>query len=154
MPNFMDEPVDGLDPVMRRQIWNILLNAVSEEQMTVLVSSHNLRELEDVCDHVGIMHKGQVILERSLSELQGSVTKLQMAFEGDEVPDITGRFEVMNHTQLGRVHTLIVKGDQRELGDYLATFHPLVMDMLPLTLEEIFIYELGGEDYEVKDIIL
>lgn len=150
----LDEPVDGLDPVMRRQIWNILLNAVSEEQMTVLVSSHNLRELEDVCDHVGIMHKGQVILERSLSELQGSVTKLQMAFEGDQVPDITGRFEVMNHTQLGKVHTMIVKGDQRELGDYLATFHPLVMDMLPLTLEEIFIYELGGENYEVKDIIL
>lgn len=150
----LDEPVDGLDPVMRRQIWNILLNAVSEEKMTVLVSSHNLRELEDVCDHVGIMHKGQVILERSLSDLQGSVTKLQMAFEGDELPDITGRFEVMNHTKLGKVHTLIVKGDQRELGDYLETFHPLVMDMLPLTLEEIFIYELGGENYEVKDIIL
>lgn len=150
----LDEPVDGLDPVMRRQIWNILLNAVSEEKMTVLVSSHNLRELEDVCDHVGIMHKGKVILERSLSDLQGSVTKLQMAFEGDELPDITGRFEVMNHTKLGKVHTLIVKGDQRELGDYLETFHPLVMDMLPLTLEEIFIYELGGENYEVKDIIL
>lgn len=150
----LDEPVDGLDPVMRRQIWNILLNAVSEEKMTVLVSSHNLRELEDVCDHVGIMHKGQVILERSLSDLQGSVIKLQMAFEGDELPDITGRFEVMNHTKLGKVHTLIVKGDQRELGDYLETFHPLVMDMLPLTLEEIFIYELGGENYEVKDIIL
>ena len=150
----LDEPVDGLDPVMRRQIWNILLNAVSEENMTVLVSSHNLRELEDVCDHVGIMHHGKVILERSLSDLQESVTKLQLAFEGDEVPDITGRFEVMNDTQLGKVHTMIVKGDQRELADYLATFHPLVMDMLPLSLEEIFIYELGGENYEVKDIII
>lgn len=150
----LDEPVDGLDPVMRRQIWNILLNAVSEENMTVLVSSHNLRELEDVCDHVGIMHHGKVILERSLSDLQECVTKLQLAFEGDEVPDITGRFEVMNDTQLGKVHTMIVKGDQRELGDYLKTFHPLVMDMLPLSLEEIFIYELGGENYEVKDIII
>lgn len=149
----LDEPVDGLDPVIRRQIWNILLNAVSEENMTVLVSSHNLRELEDVCDYVGIMHKGKVILERSLSDLQGSVSKVQMAFEGD-VPDITGRFEVMNHTELGRVHTMIVKGDQRELSDYLETFHPLVLDLLPLTLEEIFIYELGGEDYEVKDIIM
>ncbi len=149
----LDEPVDGLDPVMRRQIWNILLNTVSEEKMTVLVSSHNLRELEDVCDHVGIMHKGKVILERSLSELQGGVSKVQMAFEGD-VPDITGRFEVMNCSQLGKVHTMIVKGDQRELSDYLKTFHPLILDLLPLTLEEIFIYELGGEDYEVKDIIL
>ena len=156
MPDYLilDEPVDGLDPVMRRQIWNILLNAVSEENMTVLVSSHNLRELEDVCDHVGIMHHGKVILERSLSDLQESVTKLQLAFEGDEVPDITGRFEVMNDTQLGKVHTMIVKGDQRELADYLKTFHPLVMDMLPLSLEEIFIYELGGENYEVKDIII
>ena len=122
--------------------------------MTVLVSSHNLRELEDVCDHVGIMHHGKVILERSLSDLQECVTKLQLAFEGDEVPDITGRFEVMNDTQLGKVHTMIVKGDQRELADYLKTFHPLVMDMLPLSLEEIFIYELGGENYEVKDIII
>lgn len=149
----LDEPVDGLDPVMRRQIWNILLNAVSEEHMTVLVSSHNLRELEDVCDYVGIMHKGKVILERSLSDLQGNVSKVQMAFEGD-IPDITGRFEVMNHTELGKVHTMIVKGDPRELSDYLETFHPLVLDLLPLTLEEIFIYELGGEDYEVKDIIM
>lgn len=150
----LDEPVDGLDPVMRRQIWSIILSEVAEKEMTVLVSSHNLRELEDVCDHVGIMHHGKVILERSLSDLQESVTKLQLAFEGDEVPDITGRFEVMNDTQLGKVHTMIVKGDQRELADYLATFHPLVMDMLPLSLEEIFIYELGGENYEVKDIII
>ena len=149
----LDEPVDGLDPVMRRQIWNILLNAVSEEQMTVLVSSHNLRELEDVCDHVGIMHQGQVIIERSLSELQDGISKLQVAFESD-VPDLSGRFEVLNHTELGKVHTMIVRGDQRELSDYLDTFHPLVMDLLPLTLEEIFIYELGGEEYEVKDIIL
>lgn len=149
----LDEPVDGLDPVMRRQIWNILLNDVSRNDMTVLVSSHNLRELEDVCDHVGIMHRGTVILERSLSELQDGISKVQMAFEGD-VPDITGRFEVMNHSVLGRVHTMIVKGDQRELSDYLETFHPLVLDLLPLTLEEIFIYELGGEDYEVKDIIM
>lgn len=150
----LDEPVDGLDPVMRRQIWSIILSEVAEKEMTVLVSSHNLRELEDVCDHVGIMHHGKVILERSLSDLQESVTKLQLAFEGDEVPDITGRFEVMNDTQLGKVHTMIVKGDQRELADYLKTFHPLVMDMLPLSLEEIFIYELGGENYEVKDIII
>jgi ABC-2 type transport system ATP-binding protein len=148
----LDEPVDGLDPVMRRQIWSILMNEVSGEGMTVLVSSHNLRELEDVCDHVGIMHKGKVIIERSLSELQGEISKVQMAFEGD-VPDITGRFEVLNHSELGRVHTMIVKGDTRELSDYLETFQPLVLDLLPLTLEEIFIYELGGEKYEVKDIL-
>lgn len=149
----LDEPVDGLDPVMRRQIWKILLDAVSEEQMTVMVSSHNLRELEDVCDHVGIMHKGKVILERSLSDLQGGVSKVQVAFDG-EMPDISHRFEVLNQTELGKVHTLIVRGEQEEIAGLLETYHPLLMDIIPLTLEEIFIYELGGKDYEVKDIIL
>ncbi len=148
----LDEPVDGLDPVMRRQIWNILLNAVSEEKMTVLVSSHNLRELEDVCDHVGIMHKGKVILERSLSELQGNVSKVQVAFK-DEMPELSEKFQVLNHTEIGKVHTLIMKGNQEEISEYMESYHPILMDLVPLTLEEIFIYELGGENYEVKDIL-
>lgn len=149
----LDEPVDGLDPVMRRQIWSIILNAVSEEEMTVMVSSHNLRELEDVCDHVGIMNKGSIIIERSLSELQSSVSKVQIAFSG-EVPSLTGELNIMNHTSMGKVQTLIIKGDQQEIKDKLKSYNPILMDMLPLTLEEIFIYELGGEDYGIKDIIL
>lgn len=149
----LDEPVDGLDPVMRRQIWSIILNAVSEEDMTVMVSSHNLRELEDVCDHVGIMNKGSIIIERSLSELQSSVSKVQIAFSG-EVPSLTGELNIMNHTSMGKVQTLIIKGDQQEIKDKLKSYNPILMDMLPLTLEEIFIYELGGEDYGIKDIIL
>ncbi|MCI5587845.1 MAG: ABC transporter ATP-binding protein [Lachnospiraceae bacterium] len=149
----LDEPVDGLDPVMRRQIWSIILNAVSEEEMTVMVSSHNLRELEDVCDHVGIMNKGSIIIERSLSELQSSVSKVQIAFSG-EVPSLEGELNIMNHTSMGKVQTLIIKGDQQEIKDKLKSYNPILMDMLPLTLEEIFIYELGGEDYGVKDIIL
>lgn len=149
----LDEPVDGLDPVMRRQIWSIILNAVSEEEMTVMVSSHNLRELEDVCDHVGIMNKGSIIIERSLSELQSSVSKVQIAFSG-EVPSLTGELNIMNHTSMGKVQTLIIKGNQQEIKDKLKSYNPILMDMLPLTLEEIFIYELGGEDYGVKDIIL
>lgn len=149
----LDEPVDGLDPVMRRQIWSIILNAVSEEDMTVMVSSHNLRELEDVCDHVGIMNKGSIIIERSLSELQSSVSKVQIAFSG-EVPSLKEELNIMNHTSMGKVQTLIIKGDQQEIKDKLKSYNPILMDMLPLTLEEIFIYELGGEDYGVKDIIL
>ncbi len=148
----LDEPVDGLDPVMRRQIWNILLNAVSEEKMTVLVSSHNLRELEDVCDHVGIMHKGKVILERSLSDLQGNVSKVQVAFK-EEIPEISEKFPVLNHTETGKVHTFIIRGNQEEISSYIESHHPILMDLVPLTLEEIFIYELGGENYEVKDIL-
>ena len=148
----LDEPVDGLDPVMRRQIWSILMAEVSENQMTVLVSSHNLRELEDVCDHVGIMHKGKIVIERSLSELQGNISKIQVACPSG-VPKLPEKFHVLHMSNTGRVYTLIVKGDPKEAEEYLNQGNPTVVDVLPLTLEEIFIYEMGGVDYEVKDIL-
>ena len=148
----LDEPVDGLDPVMRRQIWNILLNAVSEENMTVLVSSHNLRELEDVCDHVGIMHHGKIMIERSLSDLQGSVSKIQVACQSG-MPKLPEHFQVLHMANTGRVYTMIVKGDPKEAEAALSYCNPTIVDVLPLTLEEIFIYEMGGADYEVKDIL-
>ncbi|MBO5372070.1 MAG: ABC transporter ATP-binding protein [Lachnospiraceae bacterium] len=148
----LDEPVDGLDPVMRRQIWSIIMADVAETDTTVLVSSHNLRELEDVCDHVGIMHKGKVMIERSLSDLQGSVSKIQVAFQA-EMPKLPESFEVLHMSNTGRVYTLIVKGNPAEAKAQLEKMHPMLIDILPLTLEEIFIYELGGVDYEVKDIL-
>lgn len=148
----LDEPVDGLDPVMRRQVWNILLTEVSRAGMTVIVSSHNLRELEDVCDYVGIMHHGRVILEKSLEDLQGSVTKLQVAFQG-EMPVIGGKLRILNQNTLGRLHTLIVKGTPEEVAEIVNAYDPILMDVIPLTLEEIFIYELGGLDYEIKNIL-
>lgn len=150
----LDEPVDGLDPVMRRQIWNILLAEVEENGMTVVVSSHNLRELEDVCDHVGIMNKGKVIIERSLSDLQDNIFKIQVACFGG-IPHLPDNFKILHMSNTGRVHTLIVRGDKdaavhailEEKGD------KTIVDVLPLTLEEIFIYEMGGVDYEVKEIL-
>lgn len=148
----LDEPVDGLDPVMRRQIWSIILSEVAESEMTVLVSSHNLRELEDVCDHVGIMHHGKVIIERSLSDLQGSVSKIQIACQSG-MPKLPEHFEVLHMSNTGRVYTLIVKGDPKAAEAALAECNPTIVDVLPLTLEEIFIYEMGGADYEVKDIL-
>lgn len=148
----LDEPVDGLDPVMRRQIWSIIMADVSEYDTTVIVSSHNLRELEDVCDHVGIMHKGKIMIERSLSDLQGSVCKIQAAFQA-EMPTLPEGFEVLHMSNTGRVYTLIVKGDPKEARLQLEKMNPMLIDILPLTLEEIFIYELGGVDYEVKDIL-
>ena len=149
----LDEPVDGLDPVMRRQIWSIIMSEVAENQMTVLVSSHNLRELEDVCDHVGIMHQGTIMIERSLSDLQGSVSKIQVACQNG-VPKLPEEFEVLHMSNTGRVYTLIVKGDPEDAKKALAAANPAIVDVLPLTLEEIFIYELGGEDYAVRDIML
>ena len=148
----LDEPVDGLDPVMRRQIWSIIMADVAERNTTVIVSSHNLRELEDVCDHVGIMHKGKVMIERSLSDLQVIVCKIQVAFQA-EMPKLPEGFDVLHMSNTGRVYTMIVKGDPAEAKVQLEKMHPMLIDILPLTLEEIFIYELGGVDYEVKDIL-
>ena len=149
----LDEPVDGLDPVMRRQIWSIIMSEVAEKQMTVLVSSHNLRELEDVCDHVGIMHRGKIMVERSLSDLQGSVSKIQVACQNG-MPKLPEQFDVLHMSNTGRVYTLIVKGNPKEAQAALEVYNPAIVDVLPLTLEEIFIYEMGGADYEVKDILL
>lgn len=149
----LDEPLDGMDPVMRRQIWSILLAEVAERQMTVLISSHNLRELEDVCDHVGIMNHGKIILERSLQELQGNISKIQVACPIG-MPKLSPEFEVLHMSNIGRVYTLIVKGSPNEAVKVLETDSEMaVVDILPLTLEEIFIYEMGGMGYEVKDIL-
>lgn len=148
----LDEPVDGLDPVMRRQIWSIMMGDVAEHDTTVLVSSHNLRELEDVCDHVGIMNDGKILLERSLNDLQGSVTKIQVAF-ADEMPPLPKDMQVLHKITSGRVHTMILKGDAQMTKAVFASMKPMLLDVIPLTLEEIFIYELGGVDYAVKDFL-
>lgn len=150
MPEYLilDEPVDGLDPVMRRQVWSLLLGDVAERGTTVLVSSHNLRELEDVCDYVGIMNRGKMLLEKSLADLQGSTVKLQL------VGDAPKELDILNASVSGRLKTLIVRGEAEEVGAKMAACKPAYFDVLPLSLEEIFIYELGGVDYEIKDILL
>lgn len=132
MPDYLilDEPVDGLDPVMRRQVWSLILQDVAERGTTVLVSSHNLSELQDY------------------------TVKLQLAFEGAELPALPQEIKVLHHAQTGRVHTLICRGSAEELEQQLAALHPIFIDAVPLSLEEIFIYELGGEDYAIRDIVL
>ena len=144
----LDEPVDGLDPVMRRQVWSLMLSDVAQRGTTVLVSSHNLRELEDVCDHVGIMDSGRILLERSLADMQGNTTKLQMVGVTPEGLDI------LHETSSGRLRTMIVRGSMEEVKAMVEKTNPVYYDLLPLSLEEIFIYELGGVNYEVKNIVL
>ncbi len=150
----LDEPVDGLDPVMRRQVWSLMMSDVSEHGTTVLVSSHNLRELEDVCDHVGIMNKGKVLLERSLSDLQDNIVKLQAVWKPGEAPVLPRELEVLHTSHVGRVYTYIVRGKAHDVTERLQVHQPPMLEALPLSLEEIFIYELGGEQYAVKEIIL
>ena len=146
----LDEPVDGLDPVMRRQIMSIILEDVAENGTTVLVSSHNLRELEDICDHVGMMHQGKMLLERSLSALQENMVKVQLVME-DPLPS---ELEVVHHSAVGRVQTIIARGNAEQIEEIFSKYAPLLCDILPLSLEEVFIYELGGVDYEVKNVLL
>ena len=156
MPEYLilDEPVDGLDPVMRRQVWSLLLGDVAERGTTVLVSSHNLRELEDVCDHVGILNKGRVLLERSLSDLQDNTVKLQVAYQGVTEPPLPAELNILHRSHVGRVYTYIVRGSSQEIMRRMQITEPVLLESIPLTLEEIFIYELGGVDYAAKDILL
>ncbi len=156
MPEYLilDEPVDGLDPVMRRQVWSLLLGDVAERGTTVLVSSHNLRELEDVCDHVGILNKGRVLLERSLSDLQDNTVKLQVAYQGVTEPVLPAELNILHRSHVGRVYTYIVRGSSEEILRRMQITEPVLLESIPLTLEEIFIYELGGVEYAAKDILL
>ena len=156
MPEYLilDEPVDGLDPVMRRQVWSLLLGDVAERGTTVLVSSHNLRELEDVCDHVGILNKGRVLLERSLSDLQDNTVKLQVAYQGVTEPVLPAELNILHRSHVGRVYTYIVRGSSEEILRRMQITDPVLLESIPLTLEEIFIYELGGVEYAAKDILL
>ena len=144
----LDEPVDGLDPVMRRQVWSLLLSEVAQRETTVLISSHNLRELEDICDHVGIMDKGKMLLERSLADMQGATHKLQL------VGETPAGLDILHESASGRLKTLVVRGNAEEIEAKAKLSNPVYFDVLPLSLEEIFIYELGGVNYEVKNIVL
>ena len=125
----LDEPVDGLDPVMRRQVWNLVLADVAENGTTVLISSHNLRELEDVCDHVGIMNGGKVLLEHPLSELQANIVKVLVALpDGTELPE---GLDILHQSSQGHLYTLIVHGDAAEVTNRLSTAQPQYLDVVP-----------------------
>ena len=144
----LDEPVDGLDPVMRRQIMGLILADVAQYGTTVLVSSHNLRELEDICDHVGIMDQGNMLLERSLEDMQGGTVKVQLV---GEIPE---GLTILHRSDTGRLKTIVVRASAADAESILSKADLQFYEVLPLSLEEIFIYELGGADYAVKDIIL
>ena len=133
---------------MRRQVMSLILSDVAQRETTVLISSHNLRELEDICDHVGIMDKGQMLLEKSLASMQGNTVKLQM------VGDVPEGLEILHTSSSGRLKTLVVRGTTQEIQAKVSACNPTYFDILPLSLEEIFIYELGGVNYEVKNILL
>lgn len=150
----LDEPLDGLDPVMRKQIMNVIISDVAEREMTVLVSSHNLRELEDICDHVGIIHNGKMVIEKPLDDLKVNIQKLQLVFREDFPENLKGKIDILHLSKTGSVYTAIVKGENTAIKSAVAEFSPVIFDNVSLTLEEVFIYELGGLGYDFKHIIV
>lgn len=155
MPDLLvlDEPLDGLDPVMRQKVKNLIIQDVAERQMTVLISSHNLRELEDLCDHIGILHKGTLLLQKDLDDLKSDIHKIQVAFKEELAEGTLEGVNILYEEKRGSVKLFIVRGKKEEIIKQLNKQQPVILDILPLTLEEIFIYEMGDVGYEIKNII-
>ena len=149
----LDEPLDGLDPVMRKQVLNMVIADVADREMTVLVSSHNLRELEDICDWVGIIHNGKMIAEKPLDDIKGGVCKFQASFKDDVAESLQEMEGVLNISKTGSVYSIIIKGDTERAHSELAKLSPILLERISLSLEEVFIYELGGLGYDFKNII-
>ena len=150
----MDEPLDGLDSVMRKNVKNLLFQDVAEREVTIIISSHNLRELEDLCDYVGILHEGKMIIERDMDDLKRDVHKVQFALKDSEKSkEITG-LEVLHKEKKGSVEVWIIRGNHQEIENQFKVLAPPILDILPLTLEEVFIYEMGDQKYEIDQILL
>lgn len=149
----LDEPLDGLDPVMRKQVLNLVIADVADRELTVLVSSHNLRELEDICDWVGIIHEGKIIAEKPLDDIKGGICKFQVAFKDNKEELLNSIDGLLNISKTGSVYNLIVKGDFEKTLDILKAEEPVLLERIGLTLEEVFIYELGGLGYDFKNIV-
>jgi len=149
----LDEPLDGLDPVMRQKVKNLLIQDVADREMTVIVSSHNLRDLEDICDYIGILHRGQMLVQKELDDLKADVHKIQVAFRDGVPATLLEDMQALHHETRGSVLVLIVRGAHNEIIERIQSYHPAILDVLPLTLEEIFIYEMGDNGYEIKNIL-
>lgn len=150
---FLDEPFDGLDPVMRQNVKQLLIQDVAERRMTIVISSHNLREIEDLADHVAILHQGKVLLEKELDDLKADVHKVQFAFK-DKIP--TGLYRgltILNKEKRGSVLVCIIKGNEEAISNHFDLYQPDIFDILPLTLEEIFIYEMGDVGYAIQNVL-
>ncbi|MBT2733705.1 ABC transporter ATP-binding protein [Bacillus sp. ISL-7] len=150
----LDEPLDGLDPVVRKKVKNLLIQDVADREMTILISSHNLREIEDLCDHIGIIHKGTLIMEKELDELKSDIHKVQVAYKEGVPENILKRLSPLHTEKRGSVFLFIIRGEEDAIAKQIRNTNPVIFDLLPLTLEEIFIYEMGDIGYAIKNIIV
>ncbi len=150
-----DETFDGLDPVMRQSVKSIFAADMVERGLTPVIASHNLRELEDICDHIGLLHKGGVLLSEDLDDMKLGIQKLQCVFrEEAEADKALEGLKVLNAEQNGRLHTYVIRGDREEVAAHFRGVETIYLEMLPLSLEEIFISETEVAGYDVRKIIL
>lgn len=149
----LDEPLDGLDPVMRKKVKNLLIKEVAERDMTIMISSHNLRELEDICDYIGILHRGRMLVQKDLDEYKANMHKVQLAFK-QEIPELIFNGENGDCVEIrGSVLVFISKGNREDVIRRFKAYEPAILDILPLTLEEVFVYEMGEYGYAVKELL-
>lgn len=150
---FFDETFDGLDPVMRNLVKSLICQDVLERKTTAIITSHSLRELEDLCDQLALLHKGGLVLESDISNLKTSQFKIQVAFEDDYTKAIFGDLDIRYYKKSGSVTNMIIKGDHEATMKRLQTLNPLLIEMLPLTLEEVFTYEMESLGYKFDDVL-
>lgn len=148
----LDEPTSGLDPVIKRKVLNLIVDEVSTNNTTVLISSHDLGELEKICDHVGIIHKGRILLEDSVDNLKSNVRKIQVAFEDKLPQEIEKNINILKIKSMGRIHQIVVKDNLEEVLEIIKKHDPILLEMIDMSLEEIFIHRMGGEGYGLEDI--
>ena len=142
----LDEPIDGLDPIMKENVWKILLEEVKKRKMTVIISSHNLKELENVCTNIGIMKNGEMVLEKELEKKDNNIQKVQIVFSNNsQIGKIREKLSILKEEKVGSVYYFIIKGEQKEIEDILNKYKLTLIEFLPLSLEEVFMFENGGE---------
>jgi ABC-2 type transport system ATP-binding protein len=152
---FCDETFDGLDPVMRQYVKKLLASDTADYNTTTIIASHNLRELEDICDHVGILHKGGILFEKDLDDLKLEIHNFQCSFGTDYIPkrEEFPELDIVTYKTLGSVIKMTVRGDKNKIFGVISRKNPILAETLPLTLEEIFIEEMEGKGYDLGNII-
>lgn len=151
---YCDETFDGLDPVMRQGVKSIFAGEMEQRDFTPVIASHNLRELEDICDHIGLLHKGGILLSKDLEDLKGNIHKIQCVLQDKErETEILSTLNILKMEHRGSLMTLTVRGEREEIINTLAQGNPLFLEALPLSLEEIFISETGVVGYDIKKLI-
>ena len=148
-----DETFDGLDPVMRNLVKNLMYREVMERKATAVVTSHSLRELEDTCDQLALLHKGGIIFESDIDHLKTSLFKVQVAFADEYDRSRFAGIESLSFSKHGSVSSLIVRGDRDETEAKIKAMNPVLFEILPLSLEEVFVYEMGQLGYEFSEVL-